>query len=151
MRVFGSTGAEILSSEMFSSLIEKYINAPESYLVVEFERQNDEPVRVTAQDLKTFLIENGGTRIVNELEKCKEYNDRSKNKLVDLLVDFMIQRFGLYPTAIQKRQVAKTTLELFKVFHIKKSRLDGIVRLDPLEFYYRIFISCSSLEGFISK
>lgn len=135
VRIFGSNGAEILSAEMFSVLIEKYISSPESYLRIEFAKQNSLPLRVTGQDLKLFLIENGGVRIVNDLENCKEYNDRTKNKLIDLLVDFMIQRFGIYPTATQKKQVAKATLELFKVFHVKKSKLDGIVRLHPLLFF----------------
>lgn len=129
LNFFGSNGAEIISAEMFSVLIEKYISAPESYLRVEFNKQNDSPVRVTAQDLKIFFIENSGSRIVNELEKSKEYNERTKNKLVDLLADFIIQHFDLYPTTAQKKQVANATLELFSVFRVKKSRLDGIVRL----------------------
>lgn len=74
-----------------------------------------------------FIIENGGSRIINEMSLCQQFTASAKNKLINLLSEFIVQNFGLYPTKEQKIAVSKATIKLFPILRVKTSKLDGIV------------------------
>lgn len=82
------------------------------------------------------MIENGGARLINEFNNSGtvSYTELWKRKLVDLLADFIFERFGLYPTPFQKITVCKATVELFPKLRVKDSKLDGIVRVLSIFF-----------------
>lgn len=52
--------------------------------------------------------------------------DKLRRKLVNMLVDLIIDRFGLYPTSLQKTMVAKAAVTLFPAYKVKNSS-NGIV------------------------
>lgn len=80
------------------------------------------------QTIKTFLLENDGARIINEFNHTKNLSKSTRNKLFDLLVDFIFQRIGLYPSKDEKVAISKAVVELFPNLYALNSKLDGIVR-----------------------
>lgn len=78
------------------------------------------------------MIENDGARIVNEYAHNHKLTDSSRNKLVDVLADFMFLKFGPYPSKEEKILISKLAIELFPCLRIPNSKIDGIVSYNLL-------------------
>lgn len=79
-----------------------------------------------SKEIATYLNTNGGKDILREHKNSRTLSERMRKKLVNLSVDLMVERFGLYPTAAQKTIVAIAVVELFPSFKTRESS-DGIV------------------------
>lgn len=49
--------------------------------------------------------------------------------MINILADFMVQNFGLYPTNEQKKAVSVAAINLFSAFRVQSSEIDGIVSI----------------------
>lgn len=90
------------------------------------------------QALKTWLIDNGGSSVVNEFEYSKTLSTKMRNLLLELLVNYVVDKFGLYPTRSAKIMLSKATVQLFPNLHTQNSKLDGIVRINYIETNFLI-------------
>lgn len=84
------------------------------------------------QVIRKYLIENNGSRIINEynLSTNSKMSSAAKSRLMDCLADFMFERFGDKPDRQQKIDVCKATVALFPRFlKVKNSQMGGIVRI----------------------
>lgn len=79
-----------------------------------------------------FLIERGGNRIINEYMLEGQVKDKTKTQLLNLLVDFIFEKFGLMPTREQKMMVSKAAVQLFPKLRTPNSKIDGIVSRNDL-------------------
>lgn len=74
-----------------------------------------------------YVEQNGGRSILREYNETRKINETSRRKLVNIVTDLVIERFGLHPTKDQKISVAKATIDVFKCFRVENSTNDGIV------------------------
>lgn len=89
------------------------------------------------------MDKNGGNDILHEYKTNGTLIEKTRKKLVNLVVDLIIQRFGYYPSASDKIMVAKATVNLFLCFKTCESE-DGIV--SSTVYVYINFESLCSLE-----
>lgn len=85
------------------------------------------------------MVKNGGTNILHEYKTNGALNEKMRKKLVSIVVDLIIQRFGYYPSASEKVMVAKATVTLFPCFKTCQSE-DGIVSSIVFMFTSKVFI-----------
>lgn len=52
-----------------------------------------------------------------------------RRELIRILVDFIVEKFGLKPSAYQKLSVAKASVIIFPRLKFKNSLTDGTVRI----------------------
>lgn len=68
----------------------------------------------------------GGKCILREYNTNQTLAEIKRKKLVGIIVDLIIEKFGLYPSAAVKIMVAKAAVNLFPCFKSHESK-DGIV------------------------
>lgn len=73
-----------------------------------------------------YLDANGGKGVLSQYKKTKNLTEKLRHKMVNLVMDMAIERFGLYPTSSEKIVIAKATVKLFPVFKAKDTE-HGIV------------------------
>lgn len=71
-------------------------------------------------------MKNGGKSILAEYNDKNNLSEPSRHKLVNILVDMLIERHGLYPPTIEKISIAKAALILFPKFKVNGTKY-GIV------------------------
>lgn len=81
---------------------------------------------IFSKDVEYFLDKNGGKDILHEHRTYRTMNEQKRKKMVQIVVDMLIQRFGYYPSASEKHMIAKATVNLFPCFKTCESE-DGIV------------------------
>lgn len=69
---------------------------------------------------------NGGVDIINEYNERKNLTESKRHKLVNILVDMLINRFGIHPKSYEKIMVAKAAIALFPKFKVEGTQ-HGIV------------------------
>lgn len=69
---------------------------------------------------------NGGKCILQEYSINQTLTETQRKKFVGIIVNLIIEKFGLYPTAAEKIMVAKAAVNLFPYFKSRESK-DGIV------------------------
>lgn len=78
--------------------------------------------------LKDYFIKFNALWIIEEHEENKKFlTDSTRSKMVKHVVNFMVKKFGLYPSKFQKTSTAKATIELFPSILYKNSCIGGIV------------------------
>lgn len=73
-------------------------------------------------------MKNGGKSILAEYNDKNNLSEPSRHKLVNILVDMLIERHGLYPPTVEKISIAKAALILFPKFKVHGTK-HGIVSL----------------------
>lgn len=81
----------------------------------------------TLQEIRNFLIQNEGQKIIIEQENTGVLRDATRAKLMSHLCDFVFAKFGAYPEKNVKVSVSKATIQLFPCLRYKMSEGDGIV------------------------
>lgn len=84
------------------------------------------------------MDENGGTDILHEYRTNQSLNEKMRKRLVNIIVDLIIHRFGYYPSASEKTMVAKATVDLFPCYKTCHSK-DGIV--SSIVYFHALFKS----------
>lgn len=79
------------------------------------------------QVIKDYLHRNGGGTILNEYKNTKQIGEQKRKLFVNLLVDFIVARYGLYPSTEVKKTVAMAAIKLFPCFEISSSKAGGMV------------------------
>lgn len=72
------------------------------------------------------MDKNGGNDLLQEYNTNGTLNEKKRKKLVSIIGELIIQRFGYYPSTTEKTMVAKATVNLFPCFKTCQSE-DGIV------------------------
>lgn len=78
-------------------------------------------------------MNNGGQDIMRLYKSQNKLTDKLRRKLINMIVDLVIDRFGLYPTSFQKIVVAKAAVVLFPVYKVKDTP-NGIVTIFESSF-----------------
>lgn len=79
------------------------------------------------------LLEDEKQAEMNDQSEDRNFNVRAqigvenRRKIVRTVVDFMVENFGIKPTAYQKISTAKATIMLFPRLEFKNSKIGGIV------------------------
>lgn len=63
----------------------------------------------------------------NELNNGAQLGLTKRRELVRVIVDFIVDKFGLRPTAFQKSSVARAAIMLFPRLAFKNSQIGGVV------------------------
>lgn len=79
------------------------------------------------QEIELYLTDNGGKDILRLYKTQNTLTDKLRRKLVNIVIDLVIDRFGLYPTSPQKIMVAKAAVTLFPIYKVHDTQ-NGIVR-----------------------
>lgn len=87
------------------------------------------------QDIEDYLVDNGGKNILFEYRNTGTLSESSRHKLVNHLVDILIQRHGLYPKSFEKIMISKAALDLFPKF-----KVDGTQNGTVILFEYFVYI-----------
>lgn len=70
-------------------------------------------------------------------EHNKFLNDSTRKSMINLVVDFMVKCFGLYPSKFQKNAIAKAIIQIFPSMRYRNSQIGGIVSKN--RFIFLIF------------
>lgn len=92
-----------------------------------------------SQDVEDYLMNNGGMYIIKEYEKSNTLNETMRRKLINILVDLLIQRYGLYPKSFEKTMLAIAAVKLFPKF-----KVDGTEHGTVSVKYFTFKRCCSS-------
>lgn len=71
------------------------------------------------QDVEDYLNENGAKDVMKEYDDRKTLTELKRHKLVNILVDMLIDRYGLYPKSLEKIMLAKAVIVLFPKFKVE--------------------------------
>lgn len=63
----------------------------------------------------------------SEVENATQMAVNRRRELIRILVDFVVKKFGLKPTAYQKTSVARAAIIVFPRLAFKNSQIGGIV------------------------
>lgn len=85
--------------------------------------------RSTLQDIKHYLIENEGQKIIIEQENTGVLTNSTRTKMISHLCEYIFKKFGPYPEKNVKSSVSKAAIKLFPGLRYKMSRSDGIVSI----------------------
>lgn len=80
------------------------------------------------QEIESYFTDNGGKDILRTYKSQNALTDKLRRKLVNIVADLVVDRFGLYPTSSQKIMVAKAAVILFPIYKVKDTP-DGIVNI----------------------
>lgn len=81
------------------------------------------------KDVEDYLKKNGGKPIFAEYERLNTLTEQMRHKLVNILVDLLIERYGLYPKIFEKIMIAKAAIGLFPKFKVDGTE-HGTVRVN---------------------
>lgn len=82
---------------------------------------------VTSDDIKTYLIDNNASFIIDEYQKKQLLSDKLRREFVNKAVEYMQKKFGAYPKKADKSAVAKACVELLPAYKTENSSIGGIV------------------------
>lgn len=73
------------------------------------------------QDIQEYLNVNGKD-ILKEYHELQTLTEKMRHKLVNCLVDMLVQRFGVYPKSFEKTTLAKAAIVLFPKFKVEDTQ-----------------------------
>lgn len=82
-----------------------------------------------------YVDQNGGKDILASYKKNESIDETMRRKLINIVVAFIAEKFGLFPSKEQKVSVALATVNYFQCFKVASSPHGGIV-----SFIIHIFI-----------
>lgn len=74
-----------------------------------------------------YVDKNGGKDILASYKKTNSIDETMRRKLSNIVVAFLTEKFGLFPTKDQKISVALATVNYFQCFKVTNSQHGGIV------------------------
>lgn len=98
------------------------------------------------QDIESYLGANGGRDIRQEYDEMDTLTETKRHKLVNLLVDMLIERYGLYPSKLNKIMLAKAAIVLFPRFKVEGTEHGTVCQKSmakctiKLKIYYLVYV-----------
>lgn len=81
-----------------------------------------------SQTIENHISMNGGTEILTNYSETGELNVSERRKMIKLIAEFMVERFGNKISIDDKISVAKATVDLFPVLRSKGKNIKPYVR-----------------------
>ncbi|XP_055307444.1 uncharacterized protein LOC129571654 [Sitodiplosis mosellana] len=102
-------------------------NNGDFFLKIGFKRRVTDVNRsILSTDIESYVDDHGGKEIISAFKNDDRLTENLRRKLVNIVLDFIIERFGLYPTKEEKVAVAMATVNFFTCFKLAESRVGGI-------------------------
>lgn len=77
--------------------------------------------------VKEYIIESNGFHILTAFTKNQCLSDKDRKELVRILTQFLVKKFGFYPSKEEKLSVAKIAVDIFPSYKSSSKYLGAVI------------------------